>query len=55
MMRPLLALLLAATFCAANAQTGTYNTASVFDPSKLKGPAHGTPNEVMVLGTAHLS
>lgn len=54
-MRPLLSLLLAATFCAANVQTGTYDTPSVFDPSKLKGPAHGTPNEVMVLGTAHLS
>ncbi|GAB3461813.1 DUF5694 domain-containing protein [Massilia terrae] len=55
MMRPLLGLLLVATFCAANAQTSTYDTASVFDPSKLKGPARGTPNEVMVLGTAHLS
>jgi hypothetical protein len=55
MMRLLLSLLLAATFCTANAQTGAYDTASVFDPSKLKGPAHGTPNEVMVLGTAHLS
>jgi len=27
----------------------------VFDPAKLKGPAHGTPNDVMVLGTSHLS
>lgn len=26
-----------------------------FDPSKLKGPASGTPNEVLVLGTPHLS
>lgn len=25
-----------------------------FDPSRLKGPAAGTPNEVMVLGTPHL-
>jgi hypothetical protein len=54
-MRILLALFLATTFCAAGAQTGAYDTASVFDPSKLKGPARGTPNEVMVLGTAHLS
>ena len=36
---------------AANAQTPK----SVFDPSTLKGPARGAPNEVMVLGTAHLS
>jgi hypothetical protein len=55
MMRPLRGLLLAALCCAANAQTDTYDTAAVFDPAKLKGPAHGTPNEVMVLGTAHLS
>jgi hypothetical protein len=27
----------------------------VFDPARLKGPQHGAPNEVMVLGTAHLS
>jgi len=26
-----------------------------FDPGKLKGPARGVPNEVLVLGTAHLS
>jgi hypothetical protein len=36
---------------AANAQTPK----AVFDPSTLKGPARGAPNEVMVLGTAHLS
>jgi hypothetical protein len=54
-MRLLLGLFLATTFCAASAQTGAYDTAGVFDPSKLKGPARGTPNEVMVLGTAHLS
>lgn len=51
MMRPLLGLLLAATLSGAYAQ----DTASVFDPARLKGPAHGTPNEVMVLGAAHLS
>lgn len=54
-MRPLLGLFLATTFCAACAQTGAYETGGVFDPSKLKGPARGTSNEVMVLGTAHLS
>jgi len=27
----------------------------VFDPSTLKGPAKGKPNEVIVLGTAHLA
>ena len=32
---------------AAGAQQG-------FDPASLKGPAKGTPNEVMVLGTPHL-
>lgn len=26
-----------------------------FDPSRLKGPAKGVPNEVLVLGTPHLS
>lgn len=25
-----------------------------FDPSALKGPAAGTPNEVLVLGSPHL-
>lgn len=54
-MRPLLGLFLASTFCTASAQTGSYDTDSIFDPSKLKGPARGAPNEVMVLGTAHLS
>jgi hypothetical protein len=29
--------------------------AGTFDPSTLKGPAKGKPNEVMVLGTAHLA
>ena len=51
MLRSMFGLLLASTLCAAYAQ----DTAGVFDPSKLKGPAHGTPNDVIVLGTAHLS
>lgn len=29
--------------------------AIAFEPSKLKGPAKGAPNEVLVLGTAHLA
>jgi hypothetical protein len=28
---------------------------TVFDPGRLKGPAAGVPNEVLVLGTPHLS
>jgi hypothetical protein len=40
----------AALLCAASA-----GAQDIFDPSKLKGPAKGTPNEVLVLGTAHLS
>jgi hypothetical protein len=51
MMRSVCGVFLAATLCAANAK----DTASIFDTSKLKGPAHGTPNEVLVLGTPHLS
>lgn len=51
MIRPMLGLVLAATLCAAAAQ----DSHPAFDPSQLKGPAHGTPNDVMVLGTAHLS
>lgn len=49
-MRTLAALLAAACLCTAQAQEST----RPFDPSVLKGPAKGQPNEVMVLGTAHL-
>lgn len=45
--------LAAALLCAAGAQAR--EPARIFDPSQLKGPARGTPNEVLVLGTAHLS
>ena len=48
-----LAALLATLLCAGAAHAQT--TRNSFDPSTLKGPAKGTPNEVMVLGTAHLS
>jgi hypothetical protein len=48
-----MAIMLAALFCACAAQA--QSTKDAFDPSTLKGPAKGAPNEVMVLGTAHLS
>jgi hypothetical protein len=46
-------LLLAAMLYAAGAHAE--EPRDVFDPSTLKGPAKGAPNEVMVLGTAHLA
>lgn len=49
---PLLATMLAAMLCAASASAR--EPSAGFDPGKLKGPAKGVPNEVMVLGTAHL-
>jgi hypothetical protein len=48
-----LAALLATLLCSSAAHAET--TRDVFDPAALKGPAKGAPNEVMVLGTAHLS
>ncbi len=45
--------LASALLCAAAAQAA--DSTNIFDPSKLKGPAKGKPNEVLVLGTAHLS
>jgi len=44
--------LAAALLCTAAAQA--QESAKIFDPSQLKGPAKGRPNEVLVLGTAHL-
>jgi hypothetical protein len=38
--------------CAAGASA--QEPVGIFDPGTLKGPAKGIPNEVMVLGTAHL-
>lgn len=52
MLQRVTGLLLAAMLCAAGAQA--QETSSIFDPAKLKGPAKGVPNDVMVLGTAHL-
>jgi hypothetical protein len=46
-------LLAAAMLCAAGAHAE--ETTGIFEPAKLKGPAKGVPNEVMVFGTAHLS
>ena len=43
---------LAACLCSGAAAAQAYQPD--FDPSRLKGPAAGPPNEVMVLGTSHL-
>jgi hypothetical protein len=53
MLQKLTGLLMAAMLCAAPASA--QSPARVFDPSTLKGPAKGTPNDVMVLGGAHLA
>lgn len=39
----------------ASASACADGAAGSFDPSKLKGPAKGSANEVLVLGTAHLA
>lgn len=53
MLQGVTGLVMAAMMCAVSASA--QEPAGIFDPSKLKGPAKGTPNEVMVLGTAHLA
>jgi hypothetical protein len=53
MLQPFFALLATALLFATPASA--QSTASVFDPSTLKGPPKGQPNEVMVLGGAHLA
>lgn len=53
MLQRITGLVMAAILCAASASA--QELAGIFDPSKLKGPAKSTPNEVMVLGTAHLA
>jgi hypothetical protein len=50
MLHRMTGLVMATMLYAARAQ----ESAGIFDPGTLKGPAKGTPNEVMVLGTAHL-
>lgn len=52
MLQRVTGLLVATMLCAASASA--QEPAGIFDPSTLKGPAKGVPNEVMVLGTAHL-
>lgn len=52
MLQHITGLLVATMLCAAGAQA--QESVNIFDPSKLKGPAKGMPNEVMVLGTSHL-
>lgn len=52
-LKRLIGLLAFTTLCMASASAR--NATGVFDPSSLKGPAKRTPNEVMVLGTAHLA
>ena len=53
MLQRRMAALLATLLCAGAAHA--QSTRDTFDPGTLKGPARGTPNEVMVLRTAHLS
>jgi hypothetical protein len=53
MQQRLTGLLMATLLCAAGASA--QEPVGIFDPSTLKGPARGSPNEVMVLGTAHLA
>lgn len=53
MLQRVTGLIMAAMLCAASANA--QEPAGAFDPSKLKGPAKGMPNEVMVLGTPHLA
>jgi hypothetical protein len=53
MLQRVTGLAMAAMLCAASASA--QEPAGTFDPGKLKGPAKGSPNEVLVLGTAHLA
>lgn len=47
-------MLMMAALATAAAGAGAQTYRPDFDPSRLKGPRTGTPNEVMVLGTPHL-
>ena len=53
MLQRVTGLVMAAMLCAASASAR--QPAESFDPSKLKGPAKGAPNQVLVLGTVHLA
>jgi len=48
------ALLISMTLCGA-AAAAAHDYQPAFDPSRLKGPAAGPANEIMVLGSPHLS
>ena len=52
-MRKLLFAVLTGALCVGTA--GARSQRASFDPAHLKGPHHGSPNQVMVLGTPHLS
>ncbi|MGI4716909.1 MAG: DUF5694 domain-containing protein [Janthinobacterium lividum] len=49
----MISLLAVTTLCVASASARS--ATPVFDPSTLKGPAKGNPNDIMILGTAHLA
>jgi hypothetical protein len=53
MLQRMTGLVMAALLCVGSA--GAQESTANFDPGTLKGPARGTPNEVLVLGTPHLS
>jgi len=53
MLQRVTGLLVTIMLCATSASA--QEPTAIFDPGKLKGSAKGTPNEVMVLGTAHLA
>lgn len=53
MLKEATSILVAAVLCAASASAA--GSTDPFNPSNLKGPAKGSPNEVMVLGTPHLA
>jgi hypothetical protein len=53
MLQRVTGLVMAAMLCAASASA--QEAAASFEPGKLKGPAKGAPNDVLVLGTAHLA
>lgn len=52
MSQRVIGLIVAAMFCITSAHAQEHTGA--FTPSKVKGPAKGVPNEVLVLGTPHL-
>lgn len=53
MLKRAIGMLVVTTMCAVGASAR--ESRAIFDPSTLKGPAKGKPNEVLILGTAHLA